>query len=134
VHLNTDGFLALWTIHPLGIGEDNGGRQCLLLGAWDLEQNEGSVAFPLVVGAKVGSQESRGLKGTLRQPISRLTTQQMTGPEAKPGLPADHPAQVCQGAAATMEEDHPELSAGAFLGPRRLSVSKTAFLYRRPLF
>lgn len=126
--------LALWTIHTLGLGEDN---RVVLFAAGKLGSGAGwggSVAFLLVVGAKVGSQESRGLKGTLRQPISRLTTQQMTGPEAKPGLPAHQPAQACQGAAVAVEEDHPKLSPGASLGPKGLCVSQTAFLYRRSLF
>lgn len=100
------------------------GRVCLLLGAWDPEQDGGSVAFPLVVGAKVGSQESRGLRGTLRQPISRLTTQQMTGPEAKPGLLAHQPAQACQGAAAAVEEDHPEFEGWGLVGGQKGCLSQ----------
>lgn len=109
------------------------GRFCLLPEAWDLEQDGGSVAFPLVVGAQVGSQESAGLKGTLRQPISRLTTQQMTGPEAKPGLPAHQPVRACQGAAAAVEEDHPELSAGGPHWGQKGFVSHSLPIQKAPL-
>lgn len=92
------------------------------------------MAFPPVEGAKVGSRESTDFKGTLRQPISRLTTQQMTGPEANPGPPAREPAQVCQAAAAAMDEDHPDLSTALLLGPKSPYASETAFWYSESSF
>lgn len=112
--------------HPRYWGRQWGG--CLLPGAWDLEQDGGSVAFPLVVGAKVGSQESAGLKGTLRQPISRLTTQQMTGPEAKPGLPAHQPVRACQGSSCGSGRGTSRVECWrASLGPKRLCVSQPSY-------